>query len=117
MYKMISFSKRKPGMSQEEFAKFWYEVHGKLILDKFPDRIKALIVKYAQYPVVQIPGHPQPYDGVAEFTFKDYDAFRAWNKFYLSDEAKIFRDDQANFVDLGTSQWIITEERVVLEQK
>lgn len=114
MYKLISLSKRKPGMSQEEFAKHWYEVHGKLILDKLPPRIKAIIKKYAQYPVVQIPGHLQPYDGVAEFTFEDYESLRAWNKFYLSDEAKVFRDDQANFSDPSTFVWVITEERVVI---
>ncbi len=114
MYKLITLSKRKPGMSQEEFAKHWYEVHGKLILDKIPPRIKATIKKYAQYPVVQIPGHPQPYDGIAEFTFEDYESLRAFNKFHLSDEAKIFWDDIANFVDTSTLVWVITEERVVI---
>lgn len=101
-------------MSQEEFAKFWYEVHGRLIKDKLPPRIKAIIKKYAQYPVVQIPGQPQPYDGVAEFTFEDYESLRAWNKFYVSDEAKVFRDDQANFSDPNTLVWLVTEEKVVL---
>lgn len=114
MYKLIVFAKKKPGMSQEEFAKYWYEVHGKLIVDKFPDRIKALIVKYAQYPVVQIPGHPQPYDGAAEFTFRDWDAYRTFSKFMVSDESKIFRDDLPNYNDMSTSAWIITEEKVVL---
>jgi uncharacterized protein (TIGR02118 family) len=116
MYKLISFSKRKSGMSQEEFVKYWYEVHGKMIQDKLPPKIKAKIKKYAQYPVVQIPGHQQPFDGVVEFTFEDYESLQSWNKFYASDEAKVFRDDQANFSNPDTLAWVITEEKVILSR-
>lgn len=114
MYKIITFSKRKPDLALEEFRKYWLEVHGQMILEKVPDNIKARIKKYSQCPAVYIPGNPQPYDGVAEFCFEDFDSLRAWSKFYFSDEAKDLREDQARFVDVGSMVTIIAEEKVVI---
>lgn len=114
MYKIITFSKRKPGMTLEEYRKYWLEVHGQMILEKVPAHIKARIKKYSQCPAVDIPGHPQPYDGVAEFCFEDYESLKAWSKFYFSDEASELRDDQAKFGDVSSMITIITEETVVI---
>jgi uncharacterized protein (TIGR02118 family) len=110
MYKIVTMSKRKPGMTQEQYRKYWLDVHGQLILKTVPANIMALIKKYAQCPAVDIPVHPQPYDGVAEFCFEDYESLRAWSKFYFSDAAKVLRDDQAKFVDVSTMVTVITEE-------
>ena len=33
LIKRVSFIKRRPGMSPEEFSRYWREVHGPLALD------------------------------------------------------------------------------------
>jgi uncharacterized protein (TIGR02118 family) len=110
--KVISMSKRKKGVTQEEFRKFWYEVHGPMVLEKVPPELLSRIKRYVQNPAVEL-RQPQAYDGVAEICFNDMDALRAWNKFYNSDEAKVLRDDQENFVDTSTMVVIITEEKII----
>ncbi|MGD0855765.1 MAG: EthD domain-containing protein [Dehalococcoidia bacterium] len=114
MFKIITMSKRKHGMTQQQFAKYWHEVHGAIILGKVPANMMVKIKKYAQCPAVDIPGHPQPYDGVAEFCFDDMESLRAWSKFYFSDEAKVLRDDQAKFIDMSSVVTVVTEERVIV---
>jgi uncharacterized protein (TIGR02118 family) len=114
MYKIITFAKRKPGITLEEYKKYWRDVHGHMVLKTVPPNVKALIKRYTQCTAAEIPGHPQPYDGVAEFYFDDYESLRAWSKFYFSDEAKALRDDQAKFSDVSSMVTVITEENVII---
>jgi hypothetical protein len=46
--------KRKPGMSVEEFGRYWAEVHGPLFTSL--DIVKKNLVKYEQ---VGLPAYPQ----------------------------------------------------------
>ena len=116
MYKIITFAKRKPGMTLEEYKRYWHDVHGQMVLNTVPPDVKALIKQYTQCAAADIPGHPQPYDGVAEFCFESYEALRAWSRFYFSDAAKALRDDQAKFGDMDSMVTVITEENVIIGQ-
>jgi len=101
-------------MTQEEFSKYWSEVHGAMILKMVPAAVQSRIKRYAQYPAAEIKGRRQPYDGVAEFCFEDFDSLLAWSNYYKSDESKALRDDQAMFTDLSTVVTVITEEKVII---
>ena len=114
MFKIITMAKRKSDMTFEEYSKYWYDVHGSLILKTVPATVTSRIKQYAQNHAIDLPGRVQPYDGVAEFCFDDFDSLRAWSKFYFSDEAKILRDDQAMFTDLSTAITVITEQKVII---
>ena len=66
LVKRVSFIKRKPGMSPEEFSQYWREVHGPLALALPGMR------RYVQCHVVPSAyekGEPA-YDGVAQIWFE-----------------------------------------------
>ncbi|MEZ5656640.1 MAG: EthD domain-containing protein [Sphingobium sp.] len=68
---MMGFYHRKPGMSFEEFRRYWGEVYGPLY-NKYPD-VKRHIRRYVQHPLIDpagIPGQSKPFDGIAEAWFE-----------------------------------------------
>ena len=67
---MMGFYHRKPGMSFEEFRRFWAEVYGPLY-NEYPE-VKRHIRRYVQHPLSEatdIPGKIVPFDGIAEAWF------------------------------------------------
>src|SRR3954452_11448586 len=95
MYKMIFGAKRRPGMSREEFGRYWTTTHA--------DKGKQVpgIVRYVVNlaPDVSGRGHELPYDGFAEAWFDSLDAMRAAA---ASPEIKVVLDDEQNLFDLST---------------
>nr|WP_053000184.1 EthD domain-containing protein [Sphingomonas sp. Y57] len=70
MIVMMGFYHRKPGMSPEEFRRFWSEVYGPLY-SEYPE-IKRHIRRYVQHPLsapAAPPGQSVPFDGIAEAWF------------------------------------------------
>jgi uncharacterized protein (TIGR02118 family) len=62
--KFMVLMKRKPGLSREEFKKYYEEVHAPAALKRFP------IKKYVRNYVVVPPGAPDPgFDCVTEFWY------------------------------------------------
>ena len=108
MVKLIIIMKRKPGLTQDEFAKYWIEVHGPLVLKVIPG-----IVKYVQNHRVKLNDREPAYDGIAELWFKDLESFKHVNKWYRSDEGKALRDDEAKFMDVGKMINYVCEELVM----
>jgi len=107
MLKFITLLARKPGLSHEDFCRYWREEHGHLAM-----RIMPRMVRYVQNQVVAHPGGGQPpFDGVAEVWFDgSWDDLYAW---YTSEAGRQLREDEAKFID--TSRWItlIVEETVM----
>lgn len=74
--KLMAALKRKPGMSAEEFHRYWKDVHGPLVLS-VPE-FMGYVRRYVQSHTISdaVPGvatPPAPYDGGAELWFDTLD--------------------------------------------
>jgi len=113
MVKVIAMMKRKPGITPEEFARYWYEEHAPLGFEILPDDIH--IRGYVQNYSVRNEGDQEPeFDGLVEFCLDDVQAFQRWFTWFMSDAAKPMRDDEKNFMDSSTVKLMIVQERVVV---
>jgi uncharacterized protein (TIGR02118 family) len=106
MIKMITLLKRKPGISREEFSRYWLHPHGDIILKTVPG-----IKKYVQNPARISGDREYAYDGVAEGWFDDMDALRKALKVLQGD---IIKEDEEKFLDRSkTASIVVVDEREV----
>jgi uncharacterized protein (TIGR02118 family) len=109
MIKLISWFKRKPGTSHEEFVDHWRNVHGPLIA-----RLESgsYVLRYEQHLAVQAPGWPEPeYDGCTIQWFESPEKFA--ESISVPDYAEMDADVQS-FLDVASIKFILTEEPVVV---
>ena len=108
MVKLIYCISKKPGLTVEEFQRYWRETHGPIAA-----RIPGLR-RYVQCHVVpELYGRQDPpYDGAAELWFDDLDAMRAAMQ---SDEVKAAMEDEKNFIDHTRVASFVTTEKPVVE--
>jgi uncharacterized protein (TIGR02118 family) len=106
MIKTISFLKRKPGISREEFRKHYEEVHAPLAV-KYLTGLKRDVRNH----VLPTPGQPEPdFDCITEFWYEDMEAVQRVQEFLQTDEAKIINDDQDLFIDGSQIRYVSVEE-------
>jgi uncharacterized protein (TIGR02118 family) len=107
MVKMIFGAKRKPGMSREDFGRYWTTTHA--------DKGKRVpgIVRYVVNlaPDLSGSGREMAYDGFAEAWFESIDDMRAAAS---TPEQKVVLDDEPNLFDLSTRFVIIVDEHVIV---
>jgi uncharacterized protein (TIGR02118 family) len=105
MVKTITFIKRKPGMSVDDFGQYWRKQHAAIVT-----RLPGLrrYVQCHTIPSGYRNGEPA-YDGVAEVWFDSTDAMRDGAQ---TAEYRAVRADEPNFIDLAKIDFVITEERV-----
>jgi uncharacterized protein (TIGR02118 family) len=98
---------RKPGLTREEFVRYWVEIHGPI-----GGRIPGLR-KLVQSHALPVPGDHRPadFDGMAELWFDDLAAVLAARQ---SPEWEAATADEANFVDPTRSAYFVSEERRIL---
>ena len=112
MVKLIYVITRKPGLSVDEFQRYWRESHGPIAA-----RIPG-VRRYVQCHVLpelydRDPSREGPaYDGAAELWFDDLESLRQAMR---SPEVEAAREDEHNFIDHSRSALIVTEEKVVVE--
>jgi uncharacterized protein (TIGR02118 family) len=109
MVKLIICAKRKPGITHEEFGRYWRENHGPLV-KSVPEFIQH-VRKYVQCHVVSgaAPlGATSDYDGVAELWFDNVDELN--EAFTEPRYLEIIRPDELKFADLVNCVSIVTEE-------
>ena len=109
MVKLIYCITRKPGLSVEEFQRYWRETHGPIAA-----RVPGLR-RYAQchtLPVLYGGENAPAYDGAAELWFDDLDALREAMR---SPQVQAAREDERNFIDHSKVFAIVTEEKVVVD--
>jgi uncharacterized protein (TIGR02118 family) len=108
MYKMIFGAKRKPGMSREEFGRYWLTVHA----DKARQvpGIKRYVINLA--PDLSGSGRELPYDGFAEAWFESEEAMRLSGR---SPQLQVVLEDEQNLFDLSTRFSVIVQEHVMIE--
>ena len=115
--KVMMFVKRKPGLSREEFRKYYEEVHA-------PLSMKHLAPYYARYArnyiSHSIEGEEPDFDCVTEIWFKDGRTAQALTDAlggsdtgsgYVTVLGRIFHDDEERFMDRSRRvSFTVTEE-------
>jgi uncharacterized protein (TIGR02118 family) len=121
MLKLTFCLHRLPGLSREEFQRYWRETHGPLV------RRHAAALGIARYVQVHA-GHddfgaalrasrgaPEPYDGVAELWWRSRAAFEAALSTPEAQRAGAeLLADEKRFIDLARSPLWIGEEHEVI---
>ena len=108
MIKVVTWFRRKPGMSVEDFQRYWRVEHPKAVL-QLPG-----LRKYVQNHVLagQYAGGRQPFtDGIAETWWDDRDALKAHRD---TPALANLLADEARFMDLTDRHSIVAEEVVVV---
>ena len=108
MIKLICFVRRKPGMSADEFHRYWREEHGPLVART---KSGSYALRYEQNHVLRLNDDGDGYDGV---TIQWYESLEA---FYASvsepDYAEI-NADLDKFLDTSRIEFVLTEEAEVI---
>jgi uncharacterized protein (TIGR02118 family) len=105
MVKAIYLIRRKPGLSTEDFHRYWREVHGAIAA-----RIPGLR-RYVQCHAISRGEDVAEFDGAAEAWFDDMEAVR---RAVASPEYAAARADEGRFIDLDRTTLLFTEEVPVL---
>ncbi len=114
MVKVMVCLKRKPGMSEEEFHRYWKDVHGPLV-NSVPEFMRY-VRKYVQSHTISptVPGvstPPAQYDGVAELWFDSLDDVA---KAYSEPRCvNLLTPDWDNFFDVQRSLFFVVDEVVM----
>ena len=110
MIKVVYCISKKPNLTDQQFFRYWKEVHG-LLGAKIPG-----LRKLVQSHRIDIAGdkHSPDFDGVAELWFDDIDSLLAARQ---SPEWQASTADEANFVDHKRVAYFVTEEHVILDNR
>jgi uncharacterized protein (TIGR02118 family) len=109
MIKLVYCISKKAGLTDDEFFRYWEDVHGPI-----GARIPGLR-KLVQSRRLTRPGDKRrpDYDGVAELWFDDLEALLAARQ---SPEWEASTADEANFIDHDRVAYFVSEERVILDK-
>ena len=104
--KLVYCITRRPGMSVDEFSRYWREIHGPI-----GRRIPGLRRLVQSHPIPD-PDQmgPPTFDGMAELWFDDLAALRTARH---SAEWKASSEDEANFIDKRRTALFLTEEHEI----
>jgi uncharacterized protein (TIGR02118 family) len=107
MVKLVYCIRRKQGLSRDEFARYWAEIHGPI-----GARIPGLR-KLVQSHAIPVSGDDRPsdFDGMAELWFDDASALAQARQ---SLEWQLSTADEAHFVDPAGCASFVSEERQIL---
>jgi uncharacterized protein (TIGR02118 family) len=121
MVKLVFVLRRLPGMTRDEFQRYWLEQHGPLVRS----HAAALgIRRYVQLHALPSDVHtalrasrnaPEEYDGIAELWFDDIDAI---GRSVATDEGRAasiaLLEDERRFIDHARSPlWLAHEHEIV----
>jgi uncharacterized protein (TIGR02118 family) len=106
MVKVITFIRRKPGMSVEEFQGYWRTRHPEVVT-RLPG-VRRYIQSHTLLSAYR-DGEPT-YDGIAEVWADDTAALRAMTQ---SPHHAALQADEARFIDRASMGVIVTEDHVV----
>lgn len=108
MTKVIALIKRKPGLTDEEFYRYWKEKHGPLAAKVIPG-----LTKYIQNHPVRLPGVEYEWDGFVENWFDSLEAYQRMMTWRESDEARVLIDDEDRFVERSKLDIYLVEEHII----
>ena len=106
MIKLVYCISKKSGLSDEEFFRYWENIHGPI-----GARIPGLR-KFVQSRRLIVPGdrHNPEYDGMAELWFDDTAALLTARE---SPEWNASSEDEVNFIDRDRVAYFVSEERII----
>ncbi len=109
MIKLVYCITKKAGLTDEEFFRYWENVHGP-IGARIP-RLRKLVQSHR----LDIPGDKRwpDYDGMAELWFDDIETLLAARQ---SPEWKASTEDEANFIDHNKVAYFVSEEHIIAER-
>jgi uncharacterized protein (TIGR02118 family) len=121
MVKLVFCLRRKPGMSREEFQRYWRDIHAPLVAG----HAAALgIQRYVQSHTMTTPvnavlrasrGGPDEFDGVAELWWDSIDDLAAGSSSDAGQAAgAALLEDERKFIDLASSPLYLVEEHTVV---
>lgn len=106
MIKVLVAIHKKPGMSREEFVRYWREVHAPLA-ENMPG-----VRRYVINPAIEVSGRSEPpFDGLAELWFDDV---AAWEAAMASPAGWETSADVAEFAQPDRMLFVVAEEIVVV---
>jgi uncharacterized protein (TIGR02118 family) len=107
MVKLVYCITKKAGLSDEEFFRYWENIHGP-IGARLP-RLRRLVQSHR----LIVPGdkHRPDFDGLAELWFDDVEALLAARQ---SPEWEASSEDEANFIDHKRVAYFVSEEHLIL---
>ena len=106
MTKFMAILIKKPGMSSEEFRRYWKETHGP-IAAKMPG-----LRKYVQdHSLSDTSGNAPAFDGVAELWFDSPEAMQAS---WASPAGQATIADVPNFLDPQATRMLVVDEQPVV---
>ena len=100
---MVRVVKRKEGMRDEEFRRYWIERHGP-VAARIPG-LRRLVIS----PAIRA-WRGEPFDGIVELWFDDMEALE---QAFSSAEAEEGREDISNFIE--RSSLFVTQENTIVE--
>jgi uncharacterized protein (TIGR02118 family) len=106
--KLICFVRRKPGMTADEFHRYWREEHGPLVART---KMGSHVLRYEQNHVVRLNDDGDGYDGVTVQWFESVEAFYA--SVAEPDYAEVAAD-MDKFLDTSRIEFVLTEEPDVI---
>jgi uncharacterized protein (TIGR02118 family) len=106
MIKLVYCITKKAGLSDEEFFRYWKDVHGPLGA-RIP-RLRRLVQSH-RLTIPEDKNRPD-YDGMAELWFDDVEALLAARQ---SPEWKTATEDETNFIDQSKVAYFVSEEHPV----
>lgn len=112
MIKAIAFIQRKPGISREEFARHYEEVHAPLAVRLIPT-MRGYSRDHLVRPLVGEAG----FDCITTFRYDALEDAAAVFSLWQSDAGQPFRDDEATFMDTSKNISLIVEEMVTASPK
>ena len=111
MVKVMGLIKRKPGLSREEFAKHYEEVHAPLALNHFPT-----FVTYRRNHIIRTSSSPSDeepeFDCITEITYKNMKDYQRAHDFWESEAAQFILKDNESFMDTSKMVFFLVEETV-----
>lgn len=108
MIKTIELVKRKPGLSREEFSKYYEEVHAPLALKYF-----STFKRYVRNHIITPPGGEEPgFDCITEIWLDNMEDVQAVLDFWKSEAGEVIRRDEENFMDRSKLVSFLVEEKV-----
>jgi uncharacterized protein (TIGR02118 family) len=109
MIKTIALAYRKPGLTREEYNRYWREEHGPLAARLIPG-----VKKYVQNHFIEVPGQKYEGDGIVEMWYEDIESWQKAMQAIGSSEELM--KDAANFCRMGRGGSWVVEEHVILDK-
>jgi uncharacterized protein (TIGR02118 family) len=111
LIKSIMVAHRKPGMTPEEFNRYWKDVHAPLAARLIPSYMK----KYVQNHLIRLPGHEYEGDGIVEMWWDNLEAHQEYHDWIMTEAARELREDGDRFCDISHSKMWLVEEHIIKE--